>query len=525
MASGLQVERRGGVAPGRRAGRRRPSPRPSPARGSRPRAPGPSRRVRWERKASSWRMSARLMPCSRAISASRPRSSAERSRAGSAAPGVISAAELLERDLGRRAAPSAAPAERSSAVRSCSSWARRPISAWMSARRASTASTSRARIAAPCASTSSSSRRADASCASRCASSSASNIGFMRRPRLACGTALRAHRRVELGGEADARRRRPERAGEGVAGRRRRTGELVAARRPSVIVLDDLVERAAARSPARPCRPCGPRPSRRAPSAGSAVSADGREARRAGAHRLTPLAISIIWSAVLIALRRELEGALGLDHLDHRVGDVHVGALERALRRASVAAGARGRLAGGGGGGEGVVADRLQALRRADVDELDAAEPAARRRVTVPSAAIVTSSRATLARDRDRRLERARRWRGHEAAVAVELQRAVAREAGAAVGRPDAQEALALDGDVERLVRRAQRALGEAAAGVDRAPRRRRCARRRRRAAGLRVDEVAEADAHALVAGRVRVGQVVGDRVQALLLGGHAGRG
>ena len=39
---------------------------------------------------SSWRISARLMPCSRAISASRPRSSAERSIAAVAAPGVTS---------------------------------------------------------------------------------------------------------------------------------------------------------------------------------------------------------------------------------------------------------------------------------------------------------------------------------------------------------------------------------------------------------------------------------------------------
>jgi hypothetical protein len=43
--------------------------------------------------------------------------------------------------------------------------------------------------------------------------------------------------------------------------------------------------------------------------------------------------------------------------------------------------------------------------------------------------------------------------------------------------------------------------------------------------AGLLVQQVGEADAHLLVAGRVGVGQVVGHGVQLLLLGGHAGGG
>ena len=79
---------RGGGAGARRAGSRAPAGRRRA--GSRASGSAPTRRVRWERKASSWRMSARLMPCSRAISPSRPRSSAERSRAARAPSGVIS---------------------------------------------------------------------------------------------------------------------------------------------------------------------------------------------------------------------------------------------------------------------------------------------------------------------------------------------------------------------------------------------------------------------------------------------------
>ena len=82
--------------------------------------------------------------------------------------------------------------------------------------------------------------------------------------------------------------------------------------------------------------------------------------------------------------------------------------------------------------------------------------------------------------DRDRRLD-GRAARGREPARAVEVQGAVAGERLAAVGEADAEEALALDGDVERLVRALQRALGERAAGVDRARRRRRSAAPRRR--------------------------------------------
>ena len=88
--------------------------------------------------------------------------------------------------------------------------------------------------------------------------------------------------------------------------------------------------------------------------------------------------------------------------------------------------------------------------------------------------------------------------------------------------RPHAQEALALDGHVERLVRALQRALGERAPGVHRGGAGARLGALGRGAAGLRVDEVAEADALVLVARRVRVGQVVGDGVDASLLGGHA---
>ena len=66
-------------------------------------------------------------------------------------------------------------------------------------------------------------------------------------------------------------------------------------------------------------------------------------------------------------------------------------------------------------------------------------------------------------------------------------------------------------------------ALREGAAGVDRRGAGAGAHALGGRAAGLLVDEVAEPDALVLVAGRVRVGEVVGDSVHALLLGRHAG--
>ena len=111
-------------------------------------------------------MRTRLIACSRTTSASRPRSSAERSRATAACAGASrSASDSMVTVWG--AMPSAVPAVVRIAVRVPSSAARRPISAWMSARRAMTSSTSRARIDWPWRRTTLSSRRAEAIWASR----------------------------------------------------------------------------------------------------------------------------------------------------------------------------------------------------------------------------------------------------------------------------------------------------------------------------------------------------------------------
>src|SRR5699024_9040000 len=98
------------------------------------------------------------------------------------------------------------------------------------------------------------------------------------------------------------------------------------------------------------------------------------------------------------------------------------------------------------------------------------------------------------------------------------------RERLAAAGQLDAQEALALDGDVQRTVRALQAALAERLAGVDGGRAVARAHAGRGGAPGLLVHQVAEADAAVRVARPVRVRQVVGDGVEALLLGGHAGR-
>ena len=104
------------------------------------------------------------------------------------------------------------------------------------------------------------------------------------------------------------------------------------------------------------------------------------------------------------------------------------------------------------------------------------------------------------------------------------LEGAVAGERLGPVGEADAEEAVALDRDVERQVGALHRALREAAPGVDRRGARAGLGALGGRAARLGVDEVAEADAHLLVAGGARVGEIVGHGVESLLLRGHAGR-
>src|SRR5690606_30134731 len=98
-------------------------------------------------------------------------------------------------------------------------------------------------------------------------------------------------------------------------------------------------------------------------------------------------------------------------------------------------------------------------------------------------------------------------------------ERAVARERDRPVGAADADEAVALDGDVERAAGLELRARleaatddlrGGAAAGDDAGP---------GAHAGLLVDEIAEADAQAVVAGCRDVRDVIRDRVQPRLLG------
>ena len=167
----------GGRGRGGRAGRPGAEPVARRAGGSRPRARRPISRVRCERNVSSWRISARLMPCSRAISASSPRSSAERSMAARGGAGRDERAQALERD--GRGGDAEGGAGALQQRRCAPSRARRggTISDWMSASRASTASVSRSRIAAPWARTSLSRWRAELICASRWTSSSASSDG------------------------------------------------------------------------------------------------------------------------------------------------------------------------------------------------------------------------------------------------------------------------------------------------------------------------------------------------------------
>ena len=190
-----------------------------------------------------------------------------------------------------------------------------------------------------------------------------------------------------------------------------------------------------------------------------------------------------------------------------------------------VARGAAPAGAGGGGGYEGVVADRLQAAAasgRSRASSLPRRRPPA---VTVPSAA-----------DRDRRSRRCPAgtviagWTSAPVDVARRPRPSTcSAPSRVSAWRPSAQRtrrkpspwiATSSGWSV-----RCSAPWANAAAGVDRRGAGAGAHAVGGGAAGLRVDEVAEADAHVLVARRVRVRQVVGDGVDALLLGRHAGGG
>ena len=241
------------------------------------------------------------------------------------------------------------------------------------------------------------------------------------------------------------------------------------------------------------------------------------------AHRFTWLAMPIISSAVVMAFEASWNARWDSIIVDHGLGHVGVGGLERAL-------GERGGCGRGGGRRRRRRWPRRRCRR-------PTAGPAVERTVTTSSlptrwpvgehGAVGADRDLVLGDalgDRDRRLHE-RAGGGHEPAVAVDVQAAVARERVAAVGQADAEEALALDGDVERAVGALERALREGAAGVDRRGARAGAHALGGRAARLLVDEVAEPDALVLVARRVRVGEIVGDSVHALLLRRHAGSG
>src|SRR5437868_3194693 len=80
-----------------------------------------------------------------------------------------------------------------------------------------------------------------------------------------------------------------------------------------------------------------------------------------------------------------------------------------------------------------------------------------------------------------------------------------------------------LDRDVKRAARLLDRALRVAAADDPRGSPRAGCGVRAGRVAALGVEQVLEADDLALVTGRVDVGEVVGNRVELILLRLHPG--
>lgn len=105
------------------------------------------------------------------------------------------------------------------------------------------------------------------------------------------------------------------------------------------------------------------------------------------------------------------------------------------------------------------------------------------------------------------------------------MQGAVARKGIAAIGQRDAQEAVALHGDVKWPVGALEAALRHRAAGEHCGATGSRLHSRAACEASLVVHEVAEPDPDVLVAGGVRVGEVVGEGIEPLPLCGHTSGG
>jgi hypothetical protein len=211
------------------------------------------------------------------------------------------------------------------------------------------------------------------------------------------------------------------------------------------------------------------------------------------------------------------DNAVGARRVTYRGAEIDLDAPWTEVTLLDAARGERGGRAAQGGRHEEAVADRLHRLRRADRDELDAAELAAVRGDRAVRADLDVGL-VRAGRRGDRGLDEVAAL-GGEAAARVEPERAVAGQRLRAVGAADAEEAAVLDREVERAAGLADRALGEAAPD------------RGRGRAGAALDapggvadvqQVAEGDAHALVAVRVDVRQVVGDCVHSLLLRRHA---
>ena len=194
------------------------------------------------------------------------------------------------------------------------------------------------------------------------------------------------------------------------------------------------------------------------------------------------------------------------------------------------------RRARGRGRGEQVAADAEQTAGVDELRELDRTERRRRRAVRGRDRhGAVGADREVLRVRRNDDVRREHRAvRRHEAPGAVFLERARARVRGRAVRALLLEESVALDDEVERIVRLLEVALAEdplrgdgACAETDLDARRNHRALRAlqaRRAERL-VEQVLEVHARLLEPGRVHVREVVRDRVEVQLLRLHAGRG
>ena len=227
-------------------------------------------------------------------------------------------------------------------------------------------------------------------------------------------------------------------------------------------------------------------------------------------------------------------GALGLDHVDHFLDDIDIGAFEKSLGESAIAVFAWVTGFGGAAAGGFLVEIAAEAPEAAGVGEAGELDAKGLGAAGALGGDLAISGDGDFDRACGNGLEATEDGEtiaGRDAALAIDFEGAVAGVGESAVGALDLEEAFAFDGDVILVACLFESALGEDFGGGDHpAPVAHFDARGDDRAApgfgadGARclVEKILEFDFAAFEAGGIGVGEIVGDGVEVELLGFHA---